>query len=128
MGVAALVVSVVVACSSPTRPELRVDVLTPDGSLIPSAIPVTQSTTPDATICCCRVVGNVVNRSLIPVHVTLKFEAFENGEDDPVATAFDFLEALQGQATYSAVGFIRPCSTIDRVELADVDLRGIGGG
>jgi hypothetical protein len=38
-----------------------------------------QATTGDPSLCCCRIVGRVINRSTVPVHVTLRYRAFEPG-------------------------------------------------
>ena len=128
-GLGAVALMLAAACASPTGPQLVVEVRTPDGSLIPTAAPFLESTTGDDDICCCRVRGTVANLSTVPVHVTLQFEAFVGGSQEPTGTAIDFIQALQAmeEHPYNAVGFVQPCSGIDRVELADVDLRAVGG-
>jgi hypothetical protein len=86
-----------------------------------------QPTTANSQLCCCRVVGSITNRSSVPVHVTLKFEAYQAGEEEAVAAAVDFLENMQPgeQRSIDASGFLIACSSIDRFELVDIDLRGV---
>lgn len=86
-----------------------------------------QATTTNSRLCCCRVVGTVVNRSSVPVHVTLKYEAYRSGQEDPVGVAFTFLRALQPgeQRRFAASGFVIPCSSIDRFVRTETNLRGV---
>lgn len=86
-----------------------------------------QSTTGDSDLCCCRIVGRVINRSTVSVHVTLRFRAFEPTMTDPTGTAIDFLsDVLPGEERpIDGTGLLRPCSTFDRFELEDVDVNGI---
>jgi hypothetical protein len=128
-GLGLLALLLAAACASPTGPPLTVEVRTPTGDLIPPATPVLQSTTGDPAICCCRVVGTVANLSTVAVHITLQFEAFAGTDPEPTGTAIDFLEAVPAMTDgpYNAVGFVQPCSDIDRVELSDVDLRAAEG-
>lgn len=117
------------ACDYTTGPSLTVDVMTPDGDTIPPATPVLEPSNEfdDPGICCCRVVGRIMNQSAVGVHATLKFEAFETGVEDPVGTALDFLGSMTPgeERPYTAAGFVQACDEFDRVELADVDLRGL---
>jgi len=121
--------AVVVACSFPTSPALTVRVLTPDGQEIPPAAPVKQSTTDRTDLCCCVVIGRVVNASSIPVHVQLKFDAFRDGDGKPIGQALVFLPTMQAgeDRSFEAPGLVMPCDSIDTIDLVDVDLRGIGG-
>ena len=121
--------AVVIACSFPASPAVTVRVLTPDGQLIPAAAPVTQSTTGRTDLCCCRVIGRVINDSSIPVHVQLKFEAFRDGDGRPIGQALLFLSTMQigEDRSFEAPGLIMPCDAIDSMALVDVDLRGLGG-
>ena len=86
-----------------------------------------EPTLGNSTLCCCRVVGNVINHSTIAVHVTLKFEAFEKGKQEPIATAVDFLDAVEPNESrsFSAAGFARSCGSIDKFLLADKDMRAV---
>lgn len=104
-------------------------VLTPDGQVIPPAAPVKQSTTDRTDVCCCRVIGRVINASTIPVHVQLKFEAFRDGDGKAIGQALLFLPTMQPSEdrSFEAPGLVMPCDAIDSIELVDVDLRGIGG-
>lgn len=86
-----------------------------------------QATTGDDSRCCCHVIGTAVNQSDVVVHATLKFEAYEVDEDDPIATAFEFLKDMQPgeQRSFEATGFVLPCFAMDSYELVDIDMRGL---
>lgn len=117
------------ACDFTTGPDLVVEFTTQAGQAVPPAAPVLQSTAAGGEnfICCCRVIGRAINASEVPVHVTLKFEAFQDGEEDPIGTAVQFLDAMQPgeDRDVAAPGFLRACDTIDEVVLADKDLRAV---
>ena len=102
-------------------PPLDVEVPQPSLGLEPTG----QSG--DSARCCCLVVGDVTNNSAVAVHVTVQVEAFATGEPEPLGTAVDFVEDLQpGESRrLAASGLLFPCDDIDRLELADVDVRGI---
>jgi len=121
--------AVIVACSFPTSAALTVLVLTPAGQEIPPAAPVKQSTTDRTDVCCCLVVGRVVNSGSIAVHVQLKFDAFRGGGTKPIGQALVFLSTVQAgeDRSFEAPGLVMPCDDIDTIDLVDVDLRGIGG-
>jgi hypothetical protein len=76
--------------------------------------PELRPTAASPTVCCCRVVGTVSNRSTVPVHVEVAFDAYAKGEPKPVARALDFVEGLQPNESrnFSAVGFVQSCSSI----------------
>jgi hypothetical protein len=71
-------------------------------------------------LCCCHVLGTARNDNSVPVHVTIKFSAFNvprppNGPDpDPLSTILYFIRDLQPGQTHQieAPGFIFPCNTI----------------
>ena len=100
-------------------PPLRVEV--PEESI------ALQSTTGNDTLCCCRVVGQAINLSSVPVNTTLKFEAYRADQEEPFGVAVDFMANLKPNEdrAISASGLLVECSTIDRVELVDVDLRAV---
>ena len=102
-------------------PPLVVDV--PEDSLAVEPTGVSG----DPSRCCCLVVGDVVNESVVAVHVTVQVEAFATGEEEPVGTAVDFVNDLQPSESrrIAASGLLIPCDDIDRLELVDVDVRGI---
>jgi hypothetical protein len=81
----------------------------------------------DSARCCCLVVGDVVNESVVAVHVTVQVEAFAAGETEPLGTAVDFVDDLQPNEVrrIAASGLLFPCDDVDRIELVDVDVRGI---
>lgn len=85
----------------------------------------TQSTTVDASACCCRVVGTAVNKNTEPVHVTIKFTALDSKNEEISRTLY-FIKDFQRGATHQidAAGFVFPCSSINRVT-AEVEVRGI---
>lgn len=97
------------SCGFDTGPSLDVEVQRP--TLRPTA--------GSASVCCCRVVGSVANRSTIPVHVHVAFDSFAAGEPTPSGQAVDFVENLQAGETrsFDAAGFVQPCSAISRFEL-----------
>ena len=92
----------------------------------PSSLALTPTGTSDLE-CCCKVTGRVVNHSTVPVHATLRFDAFAASGPEPIATAIDFLADIQPNEDrpIEASGILMPCSAIDRFELVDIDLRGI---
>lgn len=123
-------IGIIVACGHPpTAANLALHVMTSDEVLIPPAEPEIAPTNnrndPDG--CCCQVTGLARNVSAEAVHAKLKFEAFQEGEDDKIGTALEFLEDMSIGETrrLKARGFILPCNEIDRVELVEVDLRAI---
>ena len=108
-----------IACGFETGPTL--DVQVENATLRP--------TTGNSQLCCCHVVGTVVNRSTVPVHVTAEFEGFEAGNTaKPVARALDFLPDMQPseRRSFTAVGFVLPCGTINEFRLVQpLNVRGV---
>lgn len=126
--VALLGTGILAACGvPPTAANLELQVMNFDEVLIPPAEPEIAPTNNrnDPAGCCCKVTGLARNVSGEGVHAKLKFEAFQQGEDDKVGTALVFLEYMEiGELReLDARGFILPCNEIDRVELVEVDLR-----
>lgn len=129
------VATAVVACDFNEGPNLSIEVLDTDLRVVPPAQPMQVPSTGDPTLCCCQVGGIALNTSAVPVHATLKFYAYEAGNSEEIGTAILFLEDLPpgrfrsfGLGTSDepgAVGFVRPCDTIDRIELVDKDLRAV---
>jgi hypothetical protein len=80
----------------------------------------------DPARCCCIVVGHAVNQSAVAVHATVKVEVFA-AESEPIGTAVDFMEDLQPgeERRIRASGLLVPCTNIERLELVDVDVRGV---
>jgi hypothetical protein len=103
IGVCGLVAA---ACEdSPTGPSLT-NVTVQNLSL--------ASTTGNPGLCCCRVVGSARNANTVPVHVTIKFEAHDQPNSEPLSTILFFIKDLQPGATapIDAPGFIFPCATL----------------
>jgi hypothetical protein len=79
--------------------------------------------------CCCHVTGVVTNRTTAPVHVTLKFAAFQSQTSpDPFASIVYFIEDLQPGARHDvdAAGFLIPCSAINLQFLRrELSVRGV---
>lgn len=128
VGTVLLGAAVLVACGHPpTAANLALQVLTFDELVIPPAAPEIAPTNDanDPARCCCRVTGLARNVSGEGVHAKIKFEAFQEGDDDRIGTALEFLEfmAIGETRVIDARGFIMPCNDIDRVELVEVDLR-----
>lgn len=86
-----------------------------------------QPTTGDPALCCCRIVGRVINPSTVAVHVTLRFRAFEPGQSEPSGTAIDFLATVlpQEERQIEATGLLKPCDTYERFVLEDIDVNGV---
>ncbi len=98
-----------VACGFETGPSLDVQVLQPE--LVPTA--------GAASLCCCRVTGQVANRSSVPVHVHVAFDSYAAGDPKPSGQAVDFVENLQPAESraFTAVGFVQPCASISEFKL-----------
>ncbi len=122
-------------CALETGPSLQVDVIDAEsGQVLTVGAPAPKSmlepTADDASLCCCRTVGLAENLSAVPVHTTLKFEAYRrhpDGTDEKIGTAVDFIEDLSPNEVrpVDAVGFLIPCDSIDRLSLVDLDMRGL---
>ncbi|MCC6987658.1 MAG: hypothetical protein IT181_01585 [Acidobacteria bacterium] len=84
----------------------------------------------DATACCCHVTGVLRNNNPVPVHVTIKFAAFQSSTSpDPFANIVYFVEDLQAGASHNvdAPGFLVPCNAINLSLLRkEISVRGIG--
>jgi hypothetical protein len=86
-------------------------------------------------LCCCHVTGQARNDNSVPVHVTIKFSAFNAppapGRDaEPLSTILYFIKDLQPGQTHQieAPGFIFPCSQIPegvRNVKTEVEVKGI---
>ena len=69
--------SVMISCQgSPTGPSLT--------NLLLESLTL-QATSQTATLCCCRVVGTATNLNDVPIHVSIKFSAFDGQQPDPIA-------------------------------------------
>lgn len=87
----------------------------------------TAPTAGDRSLCCCRVVGTATNRNGVPVHVTLKFSAYQTPTaSEPLSTLLYFIKDFQPGASHAvdAPGFIFPCSVINNLK-TEVEVRGI---
>lgn len=112
-------VSVMTSCQgSPTGPSLTNLLLQPPLSL--------QVTSQTASLCCCRVVGTATNRNDVPVHVTMKFSAFDGQQSDPIARILYFIKDLQPFAPHaiSAPAFLLPCLSIAELK-TEITVNGI---
>ncbi|HEY8550554.1 MAG TPA: hypothetical protein VIL35_11405 [Vicinamibacterales bacterium] len=112
----------IAACEdSPTGPSLSA-VTVQNLSLRP--------TTGNPGLCCCHVVGTARNDNTVPVHVTIKFAAFNQPNADPLSTILYFIKDLQPGQTHAidAPGFIFPCNAIPegiRNVRTEIDVKGI---
>ncbi|MFN7976737.1 MAG: hypothetical protein U0P30_01290 [Vicinamibacterales bacterium] len=83
----------------------------------------------DTTACCCHVTGVLKNNNAVPVHVTIKFAAFQTSTSpDPFASTVYFVEDLQSGASHNvdAPGFLVPCNAINLSLLRkEVSVRGV---
>jgi len=89
-----------------------------------------RSTTGNPGLCCCHVIGTARNDNTVPVHVTIKFAAFNRDDPEPLSTILYFIKDLQpgGSHAIDAPGFVFPCTTlpsgIANVK-TEVDVKGI---
>ena len=131
MGVAAFVGVSALACAAcedaPVGPSL---------GAVPVAVTGLKPSQGNPGLCCCHVVGSARNDNSVPVHVTIKFSAFNvprppNGPDpDPLSTILYFIKDLQPGQTHQieAPGFIFPCNQIPegvRNVKTEVEVKGI---
>lgn len=83
----------------------------------------------DPTACCCHVTGVVRNNNSVPVHVTIKFAAFQTQTSpDPFASTVYFIEDLQAGASHNvdSAGFLIPCNAINLSLLRkELSVRGV---
>lgn len=83
----------------------------------------------DATACCCHVTGVLSNNNTVPVHVTIKFAAFQTATSpDPFASVLYFVEELRAGARHNvdASGFLVPCNAINPGLLRkEISVRGV---
>lgn len=83
----------------------------------------------DPTACCCHVTGVLSNNNTVPVHVTVRFAAFQTATSpNPFATTVYFVEDLQAGARHNvdAAGFLVPCTAINLATLRkEVSVRGV---
>jgi len=96
------------ACGFDTGPSL--DVQVQNSTLQPTA--------GSPAVCCCRVIGKVSNRSTIPVHVEVAFDAYQGSDPKPSGRAIDFVENLQAGETrdFNAAGFVQACGSISKFQ------------
>ncbi len=85
-----------------------------------------KSTTGNVNLCCCRVTATLVNDNTVPVHVSLKFSAYDGTRSDPISTTFQFVPDLEPRTprAIDVAGFIYPCAIIKDVR-TEVDVKGI---
>ena len=90
---------------SPTGPSLA-DVSVSDVRL--------QPTEGNAALCCCRVAAVAENRNDLPVHVTIKFFAYDQDPSFPLTAIVHFISSMQPgrREPILASGFLLACSRI----------------
>jgi hypothetical protein len=110
--------SLIAGCNaSPVGPSLSgVDV----------TAPVIQPSAGNPALCCCRVVGSAVNHNDVPVHVTIKYKAFDGVRKDPLVTVLYFIKDFRAGDTQpiDASGILYPCNAVKSVGM-EVGVRGI---
>jgi hypothetical protein len=76
-------------------------------------------------LCCCRVVGSVVNNNDVAVHATFKFDALDD-RGESMARVLYFVADLEPRTErpIDAHGFIFPCSAVNQLK-TEVDVKGI---
>jgi hypothetical protein len=112
-----LVVTFVTSCSgAPQGPSLSNAVLH-NVSLL--------STTGNAALCCCHVVGTAENDNSVPVHLTIQVSAFD-AHNNSLETILGFVPDLQPGATrqFDAAGFVFPCNAISSIR-TQVNVSGV---
>jgi hypothetical protein len=105
------------ACNgSPTGPSLA-NVSVSDVRL--------QPTEGNAALCCCRVAAVAENRNDVPVHVTVKFFAYDQDPSFPLTAIVHFIRSMQPgrREPILASGFLLACSRIADVRV-EVDVNG----
>lgn len=85
-----------------------------------------RPTSETATLCCCRVIGTATNLNSVPVHVTIKFSAYDGVQEEPIGSTLYFIRDLKPseQHQIDAAGLIIPCDTIRELR-REVDVNGI---
>ena len=92
----------------------------PSLGAVPVAVTGLKPSLGNPGLCCCHVLGTARNDNSVPVHVTIKFSAFNTPptasapNPDPLSTILYFIRDLQpGQShQIEAPGFIFPCNQI----------------
>jgi hypothetical protein len=84
-----------------------------------------QPTEGNATLCCCRVAAVAENRNAVPVHVTIKFFAYDDDPRWPLTSIVHFIENMRPDAreSFVAPGLLLACSRIRDVRV-EVDVTG----
>lgn len=117
-GSAVFLVSLIVSCSDfKTGPSLPVGV----------RILGLRPTTGDSSRCCCHVIGIAGNPGELPIHVTITFGAYYPGQAEPFSKILYFIKELQPgeEHVIDAFGFRFSCSSIERVEIEDIDVNAL---
>ena len=85
-----------------------------------------EPTSRTATLCCCRITGTATNLNSVPVHVTIKFSAFDGVQEDPIGSTLYFIRDLRPfeQHQIDAAGLLLPCSSVREIR-KEVDVNGI---
>lgn len=84
-----------------------------------------RSTTGNAALCCCHVVGTATNRTTVPLHATIKFTG-SDAQGKEISTILYFIQDLAPGSSHAidAPGFIVPCTAVSRYSW-EVKVRGI---
>ncbi len=118
VGALVLLAIAAVGCHEKLGPSLAVDVQE-------TGSPVATGST--SSICCCKLSGVALNRSSVPVHVTLRWNAFDRQGNTIGGAAAAFVENVPagGQKAFTATPFLDACANIARHELTRKDIVGL---
>lgn len=84
-----------------------------------------QATEGNASLCCCRVAATAENDNAVPVHVTVKFFAYDENPDFPLTVVVHFIRNMQPgtREPILASGLLLACSRVKDVRV-EVDVTG----
>ena len=104
------------ACGAPSGPSL-------------AAVQVSnvrlQPTEGNASLCCCRVAATAESENTVPVHVTVKFFAYDENPTVPLTALVHFIRNMQPgtREPILATGLLLACSRVKDVRV-EVDVTG----
>ena len=104
-------------CNDATGPDLSVEVR--EGPLEPTGS--------SGEVCCCRPAAVVVNTSSVPLHVALRWVAYDAQDNEIGAGASAFVQDIQPGTEKAAepAAFLTSCASITRHERTRTDLVGL---
>jgi hypothetical protein len=107
------------SCNDSTGPDLSVEVFDADSL---------AATGSSASVCCCRVGGEVLNQSSVPVNVTLRWRAYDASGADVGSGATAFIKSIppgERKPIEPTGAFLVACASISRYERTRTDIQGL---